>query len=223
MAATAAAWALGVDWATIERGLASFRQRRTDRSRTLQRLQLSRGDADRRLRAQSGRHPGPGRRDRKPATARAANARWSSAAPVTGATKTSASRPRFSARPSIGCILYQDQCQRGRADGEVLALLQAGLQDATRELPRSGRSAASSWPSTARWPSLQAGDLCLILIDQIEEALEHIAGGWPKPRQRRDQSGGGLHASESSGSAGSSTRTARKKQLVAASVRASGL
>ena len=25
-------------------------------------------------------------------------------------------------------VLYQDQCQRGRADGEVLALLQLGLR-----------------------------------------------------------------------------------------------
>jgi cyanophycin synthetase len=29
-------------------------------------------------------------------------------------------------------VLYQDQCQRGRADGEVLALLRAGLAQATR-------------------------------------------------------------------------------------------
>jgi cyanophycin synthetase len=29
-------------------------------------------------------------------------------------------------------VLYQDECQRGRADGEVLALLQQGLVDAPR-------------------------------------------------------------------------------------------
>ncbi|WP_448548769.1 hypothetical protein, partial [Xanthomonas translucens] len=29
-------------------------------------------------------------------------------------------------------VLYEDQCQRGREDGEVLALLREGLRDAQR-------------------------------------------------------------------------------------------
>jgi cyanophycin synthetase len=71
-------------------------------------------------------------------------------------------------------ILYQDQCQRGRQDGEVLDLLRAGLMDATRtrhiEEIRGEFLAIDS--ALAR---LNPGDLCLILVDQIEEALAHIA------------------------------------------------
>ncbi|WP_291995187.1 cyanophycin synthetase [Candidatus Accumulibacter sp. ACC003] len=71
-------------------------------------------------------------------------------------------------------ILYQDQCQRGRADGEVLALLQQGLTNATRTSEIQEIHGEFLAIDTAL-AALQAGDLCLILIDQIEEALEHIA------------------------------------------------
>ena len=71
-------------------------------------------------------------------------------------------------------ILYQDQCQRGRQDGEVLGLLRTGLLDATRtrhiEEIRGEFLAIDS--ALAR---LNPGDLCLILVDQVEEALAHIA------------------------------------------------
>jgi cyanophycin synthetase len=69
MAATAAAWALGVDWATIGRGTGQLRQRRANRTRTLQPVRLSRGNADCRLRPQSGCHPGAGQRHRQHANA----------------------------------------------------------------------------------------------------------------------------------------------------------
>jgi len=71
-------------------------------------------------------------------------------------------------------VLYQDQCQRGRADGEVLALLQDGLKNATRTSKIHEIHGEFLAIDTAL-ASLQAGDICLILIDQIEEALEHIA------------------------------------------------
>jgi cyanophycin synthetase len=71
-------------------------------------------------------------------------------------------------------ILYQDDCQRGRADGEVLALLREGLANARRttliEEIRGEMLAIDTALSR-----LQAGDLCLILIDRIDEALAHIA------------------------------------------------
>jgi cyanophycin synthetase len=71
-------------------------------------------------------------------------------------------------------VLYQDQCQRGREDGEVLALLREGLVGAQRtqytEEVRGEFLAIDT--ALAR---LQPGDLCLILIDQVEEALDHIA------------------------------------------------
>ena len=71
-------------------------------------------------------------------------------------------------------LLYQDQCQRGRADGEVVALLRQGLVNATRakQVDEIYGEFLAIDTALAR---LQAGDLCLILVDQVEEALEHIA------------------------------------------------
>lgn len=71
-------------------------------------------------------------------------------------------------------ILYQDMCQRGRADGEVLALLREGLASAKRTTyceEVHGEFLAIDTALTR----LNPGDLCVILIDQIEEALTHIA------------------------------------------------
>jgi len=70
-------------------------------------------------------------------------------------------------------ILYQDQCQRGRADGEVLALLRAGLENASRTKQTQEIYGEFLAIDTAL-AALGEGDLCLILIDQIEEALAHI-------------------------------------------------
>ncbi|WDZ98169.1 cyanophycin synthetase [Herbaspirillum sp. WKF16] len=71
-------------------------------------------------------------------------------------------------------VLYQDQCQRGRVDGEVIALLRQGLEKATRTSDVKEIYGEFLAIDTAL-SSLQAGDLCLILIDQVEEALAHIA------------------------------------------------
>jgi cyanophycin synthetase len=70
-------------------------------------------------------------------------------------------------------LLYQDQCQRGRADGEVIALLRAGLSNATR----TGHVEEINGEFVAIDRALSRlgdGDLCLILIDQVDEALAHI-------------------------------------------------
>ncbi|MDR0578680.1 MAG: cyanophycin synthetase [Candidatus Accumulibacter sp.] len=71
-------------------------------------------------------------------------------------------------------VLYQDQCQRGRADGEVLALLRQGLENArrTRDVVELRGEFLAIDTALAQ---LKAGDLCLILVDQVEEALAHIA------------------------------------------------
>jgi cyanophycin synthetase len=72
-------------------------------------------------------------------------------------------------------MLYQDQCQRGRADGEVIALLRDGLQGASRTShveEIQGEFVAID----IALAKLGKGDLCLILIDQVDEALAHIAG-----------------------------------------------
>jgi len=71
-------------------------------------------------------------------------------------------------------VLYQDQCQRGREDGEVLALLQAGLKGAKRTTHVEEVHGEFKAIDIAL-AQLEAGDLCLILIDQIDEALAHIA------------------------------------------------
>ncbi|MGE8318132.1 MAG: Mur ligase family protein, partial [Comamonas sp.] len=70
-------------------------------------------------------------------------------------------------------VLYQDAAQRGRADGEVIALLRQGLQGASRTsyvAEITGEFIAIDH-ALAR---LQEGDLCLVLVDQVEEALAHL-------------------------------------------------
>lgn len=71
-------------------------------------------------------------------------------------------------------LLYQDQCQRGRADGEVIALLRKGLDGATRtsHVEEINGEFVAIDRALSR---LDTGDLCLILIDQVDEALAHIA------------------------------------------------
>jgi len=71
-------------------------------------------------------------------------------------------------------ILYQDACQRGREDGEVIALLRDGLVNA-RRTQRIDAINGEFIAIDFALERLQGGDLCLILIDQIEDALAHIA------------------------------------------------
>ena len=70
-------------------------------------------------------------------------------------------------------ILYQDACQRGRADGEVIALLRQGLRHA-RRTRRVDEITGEFNAIDLALERLQHGDLCLILIDQVDEALAHI-------------------------------------------------
>ncbi|AKJ68704.1 cyanophycin synthetase [Pandoraea thiooxydans] len=71
-------------------------------------------------------------------------------------------------------ILYEDQCQRGRADGEVLALLREGLKNAKRAAVTE-EVRGEFLAIDMALERLAPGDLCLILVDQVEEALTHIA------------------------------------------------
>ena len=70
-------------------------------------------------------------------------------------------------------LLYEDACQRGRVDGEVVALLRSGLQGAPRTSHVQEIYGEFLAIDTALG-RLQGGDLCLILIDQVEDALAHI-------------------------------------------------
>ncbi|MYM66262.1 cyanophycin synthetase [Pseudoduganella sp. FT55W] len=71
-------------------------------------------------------------------------------------------------------LLYEDACQRGRVDGEVVALLRSGLNGAPRTSHIEEIYGEFKAIDTAL-ARLQDGDLCLILIDQVEDALAHIA------------------------------------------------
>jgi cyanophycin synthetase len=71
-------------------------------------------------------------------------------------------------------LLYQDQCQRGREDGEVVGLLRQGLKGASRTShveEINGEFVAID----RALERLSDGDLALVLIDQVDEALAHIA------------------------------------------------
>ena len=71
-------------------------------------------------------------------------------------------------------ILYQDAAQRGRADGEVMNLLREGLAGAPRT-KHVEEIRGEFIAIDAALERLQPGDLCLVLVDQVEEALAHLA------------------------------------------------
>ncbi|HQR60708.1 MAG TPA: cyanophycin synthetase [Methylophilaceae bacterium] len=171
MAATAAAWGLGIDWETIRRGLATFvndAQTAPGRFNTFD----YRGAT---LIADYGHNPDAivalvGAIDNLPAKRRMVV--------ISGAgdrrDEDIRRQTELLGDAFDSVILYQDQCQRGRADGEVVALLRAGLQNAKRttvveEVNGEFKAIDRSLDL------LEPGDLCLVLIDQIDEALAHIA------------------------------------------------
>jgi cyanophycin synthetase len=171
MAATGAGWALGLDWAIIRAGLAGFVN---DAQSAPGRFNLFsyRGAT---LIADYGHNPDAIKAlvsaiDNMPAKRRCVV--------ISGAGDRRDEDIRQQTE-IIGdafdqVVLYQDQCQRGRADGEVLALLQLGLKNAKRTTAIQEINGEFLAIDTAL-AELQSGDLCLILIDQVEEALAHIA------------------------------------------------
>jgi cyanophycin synthetase len=77
-------------------------------------------------------------------------------------------------------ILYQDAAQRGRADGEVIALLRDGLRAAKRT-QRIDEIRGEFHAIDLALERLAPGDLCLILVDQVPEALAHLAQRTSEP------------------------------------------
>ncbi len=77
-------------------------------------------------------------------------------------------------------LLYEDAAQRGRADGEVMALLRAGLEGAgrTRHVQEIRGEFLAIDTALER---LRPGDLCLVLVDQVQEALAHLAARCAEP------------------------------------------
>ena len=71
-------------------------------------------------------------------------------------------------------LLYQDAAQRGRADGEVMALLRQGMRDAAR-VSEIEEIRGEFVAIDRALDHLLPGEVCLILIDQVSEALAHLA------------------------------------------------
>lgn len=171
MASIAAAWALGLDWSIVRRGLATFVN---DAQTAPGRFNVFdyRGAT---VIADYGHNP-----DAILALVRAVDAMPAKrrSVVISGAGDRRDEDIRMQTE-ILGeafddVLLYQDQCQRGRADGEVLALLRQGLVNAsrTRHIDEIHGEFLAIDTALAR---LNAGDLCLILVDQVEEALAHIA------------------------------------------------
>jgi len=174
MAAIGAAWALGIDWNSIRLGLATFV---SDAATAPGRFNLFdyRGAT---LIADYGHNP-----DAIAALVQAVEAlpappagrRW---VVISGAgdrrDEDIIRQTEILGEAFDGAILYQDACQRGRADGEVLGLLRQGLAHATRTRAVEEIRGEFLAIDTAL-AKLKPGDVCLILVDQVEAALAHIA------------------------------------------------
>ena len=171
LAAVGAAWAVGVDWSAIDRALATFS---SDASTVPGRFNefSHRGGT---VIADYGHNP-----DALIALAQALDA-----LPATRRTIViSAAGDRrdediLDQALIVGgafdsVILYQDAAQRGRADGEVIGLLRRGLEGAAR-VTSIEEITGEFVAIDAALDRLVDGEVCLILIDQVEEALAHIA------------------------------------------------
>jgi cyanophycin synthetase len=171
MASVAAAWALGLDWNVIRAGLAEFSN---DSDNAIGRFNLFeyRGGT---VIADYGHNP-----DAMLALVQAVQAmpakRRSVVISGAGDRRDQDIRQQTEILGDAfdEVILYEDQCQRGRRDGEVVALLRQGLANARRTTQTSEIKGEFLAIDTAM-DKLKAGDLCLILVDQVEQALAHIA------------------------------------------------
>jgi len=71
--------------------------------------------------------------------------------------------------------IYEDQCTRGRADGEILRLMREGFVASPRS-PRVLQAPGEMAAIGAAIARLEPGDLLLCQVDQVEEALEFVSG-----------------------------------------------
>jgi cyanophycin synthetase len=170
MAAVGAAWGMGVPWDTIRRGLASFL---SDAGSVPGRFNLMdyqgatviadyghNADAMRALVAAVQAMPGArrtvvisGAGDRRDDDIR--------------------EQTKILGTAFDEVILFEDACQRGRAEGEVVSLLRQGLEGATRT-QRVDTIQGEFLAIDTALARLQPGDLCLVLVDQVHEALAHL-------------------------------------------------
>ncbi len=183
LAAVGAAWGLGVDWEVLEHGLASF----VSDSRT----------TPGRFNVYSFPHAPPAPGPRPPADGAVIIADYGhnpdAMAALVEAADAFPARRRLVMLSGAGdrrdrdlmamarilgdafdeVVLYEDACNRGRKPGEVVAILRRGLEGAARvatvtEVHGEFRAIEQS---VGR---LRAGDLGLLLIDQVDEALAFL-------------------------------------------------
>ena len=171
MASIGAAWAIGLPWDTIRRGLAGF-VNDSDNAPGRFNVMDYRGAT---LIADYGHNPDAIRALVQAVQAMPGEKR---SVVISGAgdrrDQDITEQTRILGEAFDDVILYQDACQRGRADGEVLALLRQGLEGAprTRYVTEIHGEFLAIDHALAR---LAPGDLCLVLVDQVEEALAHLA------------------------------------------------
>ncbi|QNP49901.1 cyanophycin synthetase [Diaphorobacter aerolatus] len=170
MASIGAAWACGLPWQTIRRGLAGFMSD-SDNAPARFNVMEYKGAT---VIADYGHNPDAIRALSQAVQAMPAKRR---SVVISGAgdrrDQDIVEQTRILGQYFDDVILYQDACQRGREDGEVLALLKQGLEGA----PRTTYSTEIHGEFIAidhALERLQPGDLSLVLVDQVEEALEHL-------------------------------------------------
>ena len=171
MAAVAAAWALNLSWDHIRAGLASFRSEADNVPGRFNVFQY-RGAT---VIADYGHNPDA--MSALVAAVQAMPARRRSVV-ISGAgdrrDEDIRSQTRILGTAFDTVLLYEDACQRGRVDGEVVALLREGLQGARQT--RNVEEIRGEFVAIDRALALlKEGDLCLVLVDQVEQALAHIA------------------------------------------------
>jgi cyanophycin synthetase len=170
MASIGAAWATGLPWQTIRRGLAGFLSD-SDNAPARFNVMDYKGAT---IIADYGHNPDAMRALVQAVEAMPAKRR---SVVISGAgdrrDQDIVEQTQILGKVFDDVILYQDACQRGREDGEVLALLQTGLQGAPRTTYVTeihGEFIAIDHALSR----LQPDDLCLVLVDQVEEALAHL-------------------------------------------------
>ncbi len=171
MASVAAAWGLRLEWPLIENGLASFSN---DQDNAAGRFNLFRHRGATVI-ADYGHNP-----DAMMALVQAVESLPSTrrSVVISGAgdrrDEDIRQQTEILGKAFDEVILFEDQCQRGRQTGEVIALLRQGLAQAPRT--RHCEEIYGEFLAIdAGMDKLKEGELCLILVDQVEEAMAYIA------------------------------------------------
>ena len=73
-----------------------------------------------------------------------------------------------------GIYIYEDQCTRGRPDGEIMRLMRQGF-DSARPRHTVVQESGELTAIDAAIAGLIPGDLLLCQVDQVELALDHVA------------------------------------------------